>query len=184
MDSPAPSASLETSRLLLRPLAATDEDNLFALFNDPDVMRFLGPLIPREKTATILQTALAHWQQRGYGIWAVQDKASGKFVGRLGLRFLDDIGETELLYTLNKEFWGRGLATEAGAAALAFGFGRAGLGRIIALARPDNVGSWRVMEKLGMRRERIAPFRGEESVWYALGRDEYASRPPKEAHGC
>ena len=72
---------------------------------------------------------------------------------------------------------------QQGAATLAMS-GPLGLDCIIAVAMPDNVGSWRVMEKLGMRRERIAPFRGEESVWYALGRDEYASRPPKEAHGC
>jgi RimJ/RimL family protein N-acetyltransferase len=168
-------ADLETTRLRLRPLGASDEDNLHRLYSDPEVVRYLGKggVRTRAETVRALATAIEHWGQRGYGIWALTDRDSGQFVGRCGLRFLPEVGEVELLYTLLKEFWGRGLATEASRAVLDFGFGRAGLKRIIALADPENTASWRVMEKLGMRREKTAPYQELPAVWYALTREEY-----------
>jgi RimJ/RimL family protein N-acetyltransferase len=183
MDNLNHDAVLQTARLRLRPIAPADEDDFDRLFADPDVVRYLGDPRNRPETAVAIQTAVDHWQARGYGIWVLTERATGGFVGRVGLRFAEDVGETELLYTLNKAFWGRGLATEAGAAALDFGFGRAGLGRVIALADPRNVGSWRVMEKLGMRREKVAPFRGEECVWYATDPDAFAAHSAKQAPG-
>jgi RimJ/RimL family protein N-acetyltransferase len=169
-------AILETARLRLRPITLTDEEDLFRLFSDPEVYRWIGGPRPREASVAAVQAAMAHWRQKGHGIWVLAERATGRFVGRCGLRRLDDIGETELLYTLNKEFWGKGLATEASVAALDFAFGPAGLRRVVALALPENRASRRVMEKVGMRLAKTVPFRDSPAVWYAIGREEHLAR--------
>jgi ribosomal-protein-alanine N-acetyltransferase len=79
----------------------------------------------------------------------------------------------ELGYTLSKDVWGKGLATEAALASVAFGFERLRLPRIVAIAHPPNRASRRVMEKVGMRFERQGPYQDVECVWYAIGRDDY-----------
>jgi ribosomal-protein-alanine N-acetyltransferase len=174
-------AVLETARLRLRPIVMTDEGDLFRIFSDPEVNRWTGGPRPREASVTAVQVAVEHWERKGYGIWVLTDRQTGRFVGRCGLRWLDDIGETELLYTLPRELWGRGLATEASFAALDFGFGPAGLRRILALALPDNGPSRRVMEKVGMRLEKTVPFRDSPAVWYAIGKEDYLARRPTTA---
>ena len=91
-------------------------------------------------------------------------------MGHCGLRFLDEIGETELYYALGKPHWGRGFATEAAGAAMRFGFDRAGLSRIVAYAVPENRASTHVMEKLGMTYEEEASIFGLACVRYAIER--------------
>jgi RimJ/RimL family protein N-acetyltransferase len=171
-------AVLETARLRLRPIALTDEEDLFNLFNDPEVYRWIGGPRPRDACVAAVQAAVQHWEEKGHGIWVLAERATGRFVGRCGLRWLDDIAETELLYTLNREFWRRGLATEASVAALDFAFGPVGLRRVVALALPENRASRRVMEKVGMRLEKTAAFRDSPAVWYAISREEYPGFAP------
>ncbi len=181
----ATSHELTTPRLRLRPLGPQDLDNYVSLFADPAVTRYLGSAVKRtrEDHTTLLLSAVAHWQQRGYGIWAVLDRESGTFLGRCGLRFLDEVGEVELLYTFHQAFWGRGYATEAALACARFAFERTRLGRLIALADPEHLRSRRVMEKLGMRLEKEAPFRSSQAVWYALTPLDFAARRQELAHG-
>jgi ribosomal-protein-alanine N-acetyltransferase len=166
----------ETARLRLRPFARGDFGDLCQLFADPDVMRYIGKGVrSAAETEETLFRMTAHWLQLRYGMWAVHEKATGAFVGRCGLQPLADKEEVELGYTFHRAFWGRGLATEASHAALRFGFGSHGLFRIVAIARPENLASWRVMEKLGMTFERKgpSPYDGSEVVWYALWRGDY-----------
>jgi RimJ/RimL family protein N-acetyltransferase len=143
-----------------------------ALFANPDVTRYLpidGPLSD-EALVQALGRSRAHWSHHGYGAWALEERAGGPFVGHCGLRYLDDAGQTEIYYALAKPFWGRGLATEAAGAALAFGFERAGLTRIVAYAVPDNTASTHVMAKLGMRMEDEVEIFGLHCVRYAIER--------------
>jgi ribosomal-protein-alanine N-acetyltransferase len=174
-----------TERLRLRLFTAADLDAVCGLFGDPEVMRFIGKgkVRTREENATVLAAWMQHWQDHGFGPWAVEERAGGRFVGRCGIRRLAGTPEVELLYTYNKEFWGRGYGTEAAAASLRYGFETVGLPRIVAVADPANRGSTRVMEKVGMRFEKTAPFQGEDSLWYALSREEYtaARRPASKA---
>src|SRR5438128_2204028 len=122
---------LETERLLLRPFTQDDEEDLFALYTDPRVMRYLGGVRTREQTRQRLDAMLAHWREYGYGIWALVEKGTGAFVGRCGLGHLhEEVGDPELAYTLGRACWGRGLATEAAGRALAFGFGVLRLPRV------------------------------------------------------
>jgi [ribosomal protein S5]-alanine N-acetyltransferase len=164
---------IRTERLLLR--GFTDAD-LAAwnsrLFADPDVTRYLpidGPLSDDELQGALAR-ARAHWSNRGYGVWAIDDRESGAFAGHCGLRYLDDVRETEVYYALARPFWGRGLATEAAGAALSFGFDRASLARIVAYAVPENTASTRVMEKLGMAMETDVDIFGLHCVRYAIER--------------
>jgi ribosomal-protein-alanine N-acetyltransferase len=164
---------IRTERLLLRAFTETDLPVWnAALFADPDVTRYLpidGPL-PDADLRAALARGRAHWSSHRYGAWAVELTASGPFAGHCGLRHLDDAGETEVYYALAKAFWGRGLATEAAAAAVDFGFERAGLSRIVAYAVPENTASTHVMEKLGMLREAEVDIFGLHCVRYAIER--------------
>jgi RimJ/RimL family protein N-acetyltransferase len=176
---------LTTLRLRLRPLGPENLDDLARLFADPAVTRYLGGGLTRtrEQTAALLPDVVAHWGQRGYGIWAVLDRETGTFLGRCGLRFLDDVGEVELLYTFQQAFWGHGYATEAALASVRFAFEQTRLGRLIALADPEHVRSRRVMEKVGMRLEKEAPFRSLPTVWYALTPLDFVARRQEGTHG-
>jgi RimJ/RimL family protein N-acetyltransferase len=167
---------VRTERLLLRGIGPDDVDAYHQrLFADLEVMRFLpgGEPLPRERLDGVVERTSDHWAQHGYGVWVVCDGADGEVIGQCGLRFIDEVGETEILYAYSKPSWGRGLATEAGRAALAFGFERTPLERIVAYAVPGNVASTRVMEKLGMS------FEGEDRLWdldlvrYAISRSEW-----------
>jgi ribosomal-protein-alanine N-acetyltransferase len=164
---------LRTERVVLR---GFEEDDLAiwnrVLFADPEVRRFLPieePLTDEELTG-FLQRARAHWLARGYGIWAACDATSGALMGHCGLRHLPDVDETELLYALARPYWGGGLATEAAAAALAFGFDRTPLVRVVAYAVPENRGSTRVMEKVGMGFEAETDIFGLHCARYAIER--------------
>lgn len=163
---------IQTPRLVMRPPAPADLEPYHALFCDPEVSRYLptrGEPLPLERVESGIARSLEHWDLRGFGVWILSDRATGAFLGHCGLRHLDEIGETELLYALARSHWGRGLATEAAAAALRFGFDVAHLPRIVALAVPENASSIRVMEKIGMRYERDTHLFGLDLVQYARG---------------
>jgi ribosomal-protein-alanine N-acetyltransferase len=167
---------IDTARLHLRPFVPGDFEDLFRLYSDPDVMRFIGQGVrSREETEQGLARGIGHWRDRGFGMWAAFDRASGRFVGRCGIQPLLDTGEVEVGYALHREFWGRGLATEGSLAALRFGFQTIGLSRIVAIARPENAGSRRVLEKAGLTYEKTgpSPYGLHDVVWYGLSRSEY-----------
>ena len=166
---------LETARLRLRPFTPADADDLYRLYSDPEVMRYLGQgtVRTREQTAEALAKMLGEWARDGFGMWALLDRRDGRFLGRCGLRPLAGTPEVELGYTLFKDVWGKGLATEAAQASVGFGFERLRLPRLVAIAHPPNLASRRVMEKVGMRFERQAPYQGIDCVWYAVGRADY-----------
>lgn len=148
--------TLETSRLILRPVTGGDLDDLVRLYGDPQVTAFtkLGRRDP-EETAAILAGYREFWRRRGYGMRLVHAKADGRFLGECGLfgaesRAVETAGEAALRYALFSEHWGQGLASEAARAVLDDGFGRAGLERIVSIAQRRNPASIRVMEKLAM----------------------------------
>jgi RimJ/RimL family protein N-acetyltransferase len=167
-------AWLETPRLRMRPFTPDDLEDYFLLGSDPEVMRYISRGVPRPRAdaADALAKLVEHWETQGFGVWVLMERATGQFLGRCGLRHLPAIGEIELLYTLMRHAWGRGIATEAAHAALQYAFQVLKLRRIIAFAKPANRASWRVMEKLGMRYEKTAPYQGVEVVWYAIERGD------------
>jgi RimJ/RimL family protein N-acetyltransferase len=166
---------IETTRLRLRKFTLCDLDSLSIVRADPDVMRYIGSGKPDslEQVRIILNKFLAHWEQHGFGRWAVVYKETNELIGWCGLSYLEDTGEVEIGYGIAKSCWGKGLISEAAAACIKFGFEELGLDRIVAVAWPDNVASRRIMDKLEMKYIRAAHYYHTEIVYYAICRDEY-----------
>ncbi|ANZ40676.1 GNAT family N-acetyltransferase [Lentzea guizhouensis] len=161
---------MKTERLTLRPLVASDVDELERLHADPEVMRFLDGGEPAGDFLTD-------------GFLAAVETGTGRFAG--WFEFEDaGAGTVELGYRLHREFWGRGYATEGGRALIARGFTTGGVERVFATTMAVNTGSRRVMEKCGLRYVRTffldwdEPLPGAEhgDVEYALTRQEWESR--------
>ena len=165
--------TLETERLRLRMFREDDLDAYLELCGDPEVMRFIGAGQPLSRTDTWrnIATILGHWQLRGYGLWAVDEKATGRFVGRIG--FLNPAGWPgfELGWALVRSRWGCGFATEGARAALRHAFTELRQPHVISLIRPANARSIAVAERLGERLERAVEINGVEALVYGIGRE-------------
>ena len=164
---------IETQRLVLRMFRWDDLDDLSALFADPDVMRYVADGKPagREIAEKAITSIFEHWRKYGFGRWAVADKQSGEFVGYGGLRSLYD--QPEVVYHFAKAHWGKGFATELARASLKFGFAERGFARIVAIAKPPNAASIHVMEKIGMRFEKLTSYYDIEVVQYEITAAEF-----------
>lgn len=152
-----------TERLLLRAFTPADEPMLLHLFADPEVMRFGDGPRPSEWTHRWLRDTLDSYARRGYGPWAVVEKADGERIGYCGLFYYPDVNgrpEIEIGYRLTRTWWGRGCATEAVIAARDYAFATLSLTRLIALIDPANLASIRVAEKAGLRHEADALLPG------------------------
>jgi RimJ/RimL family protein N-acetyltransferase len=160
---------LETERLVLRPIREGDADDLFALWSDPEVMRFIGDGKPRtrEDTEVRLRRALLHWREHGFGLWALLDKAGG-FVGGCGVGYFHELPDAELGYALARSHWGRGLASEAVAVVLRHAFEVLDLPRVVGVAQAGNDASQSVLLKAGMALRQAYQYEGKEALMYAI----------------
>lgn len=169
-----PLTSIETERLLLRPLQRSDMDLYYErIYGDDEVMRYLpaGKAIPRERFEQRIPAFMIEpWQTRGFAPWAVIHKADQEFIGHCGLNPWPDSEEIEVLYALAKPWWGQGLASEAAQASIDYGFAQLGLPKIIAAAHVENIASQRVIEKLGMQLQDEHDWNGMRIKMYALTR--------------
>ena len=170
------STRIETARLVIRTFEARDASPWLALVGDPDVRRYLpaepGPT--EEQSKRVIAERQAMERKLGYAMWAVEDKATGIFVGQCGLRPINEgTGpEIELAYHFTKTSWNKGYGIEAAIAVLSYGLGPAGLDCIVAVVVPENVGSWRVMEKAGMRYDGLVDYFGMPGLRkYVAARD-------------
>ena len=141
-----------TPRLMLRPFELADIETAYQMNLDPEVTKFTGDggVVSLEETARrIKEDVLGDYEKYGFGRFVVELKSSRQFIGFCGLKCLSDSQEVDLGFRFRKEFWGQGLATEAGQACVEFGFEELQLKQIIALVLPENAASVRVLEKLG-----------------------------------
>ena len=155
------STRLETDRLVIRTFEPRDAEAWVAMVSDPEVRRFLpeGPVPTIETFQGAIERRHALEREHGFALWAVDAKETGAFVGQSGLQPIERTGpEVELAYHFNRASWNKGYATEAAIAVLEHGLGPVGLDRIIAVVVPENVGSWRVLEKAGMRYDGLATY--------------------------
>lgn len=177
---------LETERLLLRPLSLDDLDDLATFYADPEVMRYLGvgKVLSRDESEQSLRRMLRSVELDGFGQLAVERAEDGVLMGRCGFLVwdaetltptteaeADGPTELEVGYTLGREFWGQGFATEAAAAVRDHALGPMGRSRLIAFIRHENHASARVAEKLGMRHERDVELMELPARLYALGNE-------------
>ena len=167
------SPSIETDRLRLRLFQPRDLDELASMFSDPQVMRYVADGKPagRDVAEKALTSVIDHWRRHGFGRWAAEDKETRQFVGFGGLRSL--FGMPEVVYHFVPAHWGKGLATELGRASLRYGFEEHRFEKIVAIAKPENAASIRVMEKLGMHYEMNSSYYDIDVVQYTLAREEY-----------
>jgi len=153
---------------VLRGFTAADVEPYVRMMADPEVTRFLGDGRPLDRADAWRQLALliGHWELRGFGLWAVEERASGRFIGRIGCHEPDGWPGFELGYVLAREAWGRGLAREGAAAALDFARRELGRDTIISLIRPANRASIAVAEHFGARRTGSVEFYGATTDVY------------------
>lgn len=163
--------TLETERLTLRMWRESDFEQYAQICADPDVMRFLGgKSLSRLEAWRHLATLVGHWHLRGYGHWAVEEKESGRLIGRIGFLNPEGWPAFELGWTLGRDFWGRGYATEGARRALLYAFKEMNKEHVISLIDPQNRSSIRVAERLGERPERRVEFLGKEVIVYGIDR--------------
>ncbi|TMD55575.1 MAG: GNAT family N-acetyltransferase [Chloroflexi bacterium] len=157
---------METERLLLRQFLEADVDHYSRITSDPEVMRYIGDgrTLTREETWRAMATALGHWVLRGYGLYAAEEKQTGRFVGRVGLINPEGWPGLEAGWMIGREHWGRGFATEAGAAVVRMAYQVLGATHVISLIRPENVASIRVAEKLGHIYSYVSPLPLEQTL--------------------
>jgi RimJ/RimL family protein N-acetyltransferase len=167
-----------TDRLILR--AFTDEDvaPLHALLSTGDVMRYFPNTNPPslEAVRRLVSGQLKHWEQYGYGWWAVELSGQAPLIGWNGLGFLPETGEVEVAYLLGRAFWGKGYATEGAMASVRFGFQTIGLQSIIAIVHPENTASQNVAQKLGMSFVDRNRYFGMDCIRYSLDRGSYLDK--------
>ena len=140
---------LETARLRFRDWRESDVDPFHAFYRDPKSAAVYGGDVKRSDVWRRVGLFLGHWQLRGYGPWALEDKRSGRFAGYCGLWFPDGWDDPEISWGIAPEFRGSGYAGEAAARARDYGYRDIGLPRLVSYINPGNAASIRVAEKLG-----------------------------------
>ena len=144
--------TIVTENLCLRPFTLNDAPILHQILSGQDVLRYFpNPQAPSLAGAEkMINWILNHWQKRGYGLWAVELKETDALLGRCGLSYIADTAEVEVDFILDRVYWGKGFATEAGQASMQFGFAEMGLSTIIGIVHPENLASQRVLSKIGL----------------------------------
>lgn len=159
--------TLHTERLVLRAFRAGDWDRFAMMESNPDVRRYRGAnLLSREEAWDAMQRMLGQWALRGYGVFAVAERQSGRFIGFTGVLHPVDWPEPELAYSLDAPFWGQGYAVEAATEARDWAFAHHDMERLASFILPDNSRSIRVAQTLGGIREGTVALRGFVAEWW------------------
>lgn len=174
---------IETDRLIIRPLAMTDDEAMFEMDHDPLVHTYLGnkPIETIEQEREVIAYVMQQYKDRGIGRWALVEKASGKFIGWVGFKLMKEsvnkhVEFIDFGYRLNSKYWNRGYASESGRACLDYGIRTLGYTDVYAMTDIDNGASRRVLEKLGFRLVEIFAYDAEPNwraadaptTWYKL----------------
>ena len=153
---------IETARLIIRPWQDSDRAPFAAMGADQEVMTFLGPLMTAAQSNDAVDRQNALQAEYGHCFWALEERATGDFLGFCGLKIMPDgcglDGEIEAGWRLKRAAWGKGYAREAAAASLGWGFANLDVPRIVAMTVTDNTRSWGLMERLGMIRRHDLDF--------------------------
>jgi RimJ/RimL family protein N-acetyltransferase len=180
---------LRTERLLLRRWRPVDLDQFAAINADPQVMEHYPAALSREESAALIERIAGSFEDHGYGLWAVEITGETPFAGYVGL---DPVGievpfapAVELGWRLGRNYWGRGIASEAANASIAFAFERLGLRELVAYTAAVNARSRRLMERLAMTRDPAEDFlhpriaAGDRLAPHVLYRLDAGDRRPK-----
>ena len=143
---------IQTERLDLVPFASAHLDGLFAMNSDPQVMRYLGDVQTRDETAEGIARVQRRWETYGFSWWAVLLRGTDQVIGAACVQHLarNEDAPLEIGWRLAAAHHGKGYATEAGRAAMDYGFDRVGVDYLVAVTDVENVASQKVMQRLGM----------------------------------
>lgn len=152
-----------------------DLDDYAVVCADDDVMRFLGDgrALERWEAWRQMSMIIGHWHLRGYGPWAVEERATGKVIGRIGFFNPEGWPGFELGWMLGKAYWGRGYATEGASAALTFAFEEMRRDRVISLIQPANEPSIKVALRLGESVQGEGTVLGKSVLIYGIDADTW-----------
>jgi RimJ/RimL family protein N-acetyltransferase len=157
---------LETERLRLRKVTAEDADFLLELLNEPGFIRYVadrGLRTTADAERYIAEKITPSYAQNGFGFYVVELKTTKTPVGMCGLIKRETLEDVDIGYSYFERFWGQGYATEAGAAVMDYGRRVFSLARIVGITAPDNLSSIKVLERLGLRFERMIQLPGTEA---------------------
>ena len=164
---------VDTPRLSLRPLQASDAEPLLEIHKDPEVIKYIlhgAPPGGITHAWRVIAMMIGHWHLRGYGQWAVVEKANAQVIGRVGLWNPEGWPGIELGWIIGRTRWGNGFATEAALAALKWAWENVRTDHIISIIQPDNIASIRVAEKIGECFERNDVMDGTNVQIYGIRR--------------
>ena len=159
---------LQTERLLLREWREDDLDAYAETYADPEVMRFLGGPVARDQVWRHIALLIGHWELRGYGQWVLERREDGRFAGRAGLWRPEGWPGLEVGWTLRRDAWGAGYATEAARAAIDWAREALGARELISVIDPANAASERVARRLGMTPDAPSELLGKPVVIWRL----------------
>ncbi len=148
------SLTILTENLRLRPFTPADATPMHQILCGKDILRYFpgsGKLPTLEQVQQMIDRLITHWQEKGYGLWAVELRSTGALLGRCGLQYISETDEIEIDFILDRDYWGRGFATEAGRASMQYGFNELGLVSVVGIVHPENLASQRVLEKVGLQ---------------------------------
>jgi [ribosomal protein S5]-alanine N-acetyltransferase len=174
---------LLTERLRLVPCGEDDVPRLHALLTHPDVRRYLmdDRIVEPPWVFDVVESSRRTFAEARYGLWCLESRSDGAFVGLAGLRVTAGAREPQLLYALDPSAWGRGLATEASVAVADYAFDELDSRELLASTDPPNHASIRVMERLGMRFLEAGRAGGQPIVFYRIDRDDWKRRRESSA---
>jgi len=144
---------IETERILLREFTLEDVDAVFEYGSSDIINKYTGDVSLKEKNdaKNIIENVIfKDYKTYGYGRWAVVYKKTSKVIGFAGLKYLPEFDETDIGFRFLPKYWNKGIATEVSTEIIKYGFKNLGLTRIIGIADPKNIGSCKVLEKIGL----------------------------------
>lgn len=174
---------LETERLILREIKTTDLEGMFALDSNSEVHKYLGgnPIQTKEQAAKTIRFIQQQYKDHGIGRFACIEKASGEFIGWSGFKF--NTGEKEALngyqdfidigYRFIPKYWGKGYATESALACLDYGFKKLNYPVVYGAADVDNIGSNKILQKIGLQFVNEFKYKDIAVNWYELKKENY-----------
>jgi RimJ/RimL family protein N-acetyltransferase len=171
---------LESQRLVLREFQLDDAEFILQLLNESTFLRFIGDKGVRtlaDARDYLLQGPLASYRRFGFGLYLTSLRADGTPIGMCGLVKREGLADVDVGFALRSRYWSRGYAVEAAAAVLDYGTRSLGLGRIVAIANPDNHASIAVLEKIGLRFERVVQLSADGAELRLFGPTSRASPP-------
>lgn len=163
--------NLETERTIMRKLTKEDATHFYTLNLDEEVLKYTGDKPFENLQASIdFLTNYDQYEKYGVGRLAVIDKETSEFLGWCGLKFSEDKNEYDIGFRFYKKHWNKGFATETAKKCLDFGFNKLKIEKIVGRAMTENIGSIKVLEKLGMTLKENFDFEGQKGVIYELKR--------------